>query len=95
MSLETWRYGICWGEDPTRRGIVQQKSATSWIQVRFPAGEIKCRMNQVVPLGPDNALTAAEREELSKEIELWRDVQDLVDSQVVVAACDGTSVPNV
>ena len=121
MSLETWRYGICWGEDPTRRGIVQQKSATSWIQVRFPArhgvltrrhapirrrresshvettqaGEIKCRMNQVIPLGPDNALTAAEREELSKEIELWRDVQDLVDSQVVVAACDGTSIPNV
>ena len=95
MSLETWRYGICWGEDPTRRGIVQQKSATSWIQVRFPAGEMKCRMNQVIPLGPDNALTAAEREELSKEIELWRDVQDLVDSQVVVAACDGTSVPNV
>ena len=63
--------------------------------MRFPAGEMKCRMNQVIPLGPDNALTAAEREELSKEIELWRDVQDLVDSQVVVAACDGTSVPNV
>ena len=59
--------------------------------MRFPAGEMKCHMNQVVPLGPDNALTAAEREELSKEIELWRDVQDLVDSQVVVAACVGTT----
>ena len=78
MSLETWRYGICWGEDPTRRGVVLQKNGpswASWLRVRFPAGEIKCRTNQVIPLGPDNALTAEEREELSKEIELWRDVQ--------------------